>query len=72
MTKNCKFFQRKSSSALTFHLNLSLFKYNKTKKKIIKELTICRTYFTPFHSIQKNLKGSVKQYPAKARIAIIS
>ena len=54
MMKIGKFFSKKSSSALTFHLNLSLFKYNKTKKKIIKELTICRTYFTPFHSIQKN------------------
>ena len=30
------FFKKKSSSALTFHLNLSLFKYNKTKKKLSK------------------------------------
>lgn len=30
------FFQKKSSSALTFHLNLSIFKYNKTKKKLSK------------------------------------
>ena len=54
MMKIGKFFSIKNHFFLTFHLNLSLFKYNKTKKKIIKELTICRTYFTPFHSIQKN------------------
>ena len=49
-----------------------ILKYNKNNCGWSDLLKIKCTYFTPLNSIQKNWKGSVKQYPIYAKIASIS